>query len=105
MNKTNVASFFFRRKLRPVFNMLSVFATYKHLDPDMACLYAADKDKYYTCKWAYCNIPKLNSDLPQTSDEKSPSNSLPKAEAATTDKSKTTTEKDEKSSRDSDQQH
>uniref|UniRef100_A0AC35GAG5 Uncharacterized protein n=1 Tax=Panagrolaimus sp. PS1159 TaxID=55785 RepID=A0AC35GAG5_9BILA len=91
------------RKLRPVFNMSSVFATYKHLDPDMACLYGADKDKYY--KWACCNVPELNSDLPRTSDEKSPPNSPPKAEAAATNKSKTTTEKAQKSSRDSDQQH
>uniref|UniRef100_A0A914YGN5 Uncharacterized protein n=1 Tax=Panagrolaimus superbus TaxID=310955 RepID=A0A914YGN5_9BILA len=57
------------RKLRPVFNMSSVFATYKHLDPDNACLYAADKDKYY--KWACCNVPEINSELPRTSDERS----------------------------------
>uniref|UniRef100_A0AC34G9I8 Uncharacterized protein n=1 Tax=Panagrolaimus sp. ES5 TaxID=591445 RepID=A0AC34G9I8_9BILA len=65
------------RKLRPFFNMSSVFATYKNLDPDSACLYAADKDKYY--KWACCNVPEINSELPRTSDEKSPPNSPPKS--------------------------
>ena len=58
------------RKLRPVVNMSSVFATYKHLDPDSACLFPpADKDKYY--KWACCNVPEINTELPRTADERS----------------------------------
>uniref|UniRef100_A0A7E4UZL9 Conserved plasma membrane protein n=1 Tax=Panagrellus redivivus TaxID=6233 RepID=A0A7E4UZL9_PANRE len=63
------------RRLRPVLNMKSVFATYRNLDPDSACLYAADKDKFMSL--ACCNVPEINNELPRTSDEKSPPTSPP----------------------------
>lgn len=66
------------RKLRPVLNMASVFATYKHLDPDSALLHQADNYKF-----ACCNVPELNSDLPRTSDESSPPHSPPKSSSTT----------------------
>uniref|UniRef100_A0AC34QVC7 Uncharacterized protein n=1 Tax=Panagrolaimus sp. JU765 TaxID=591449 RepID=A0AC34QVC7_9BILA len=67
------------RKLRPVLNMSSVFATYRNLDPDSVVLIPADNYKF-----AACNVPELNSDLPRTADEKSPPSSPPKNSKTTT---------------------